>query len=130
MNPFRNFMLGRYGTDQLTIAMLVLGMIFTFIGDALDLHFLTLLTYVIFALCVYRVLSKNASARRKENYEFLKVWNPASAFIMKKFNIIKNSKDYKYFKCPSCGQMLRAPKGKGNISVTCQKCKTKFNKRV
>jgi len=126
MNGFRNFMMGRYGTDQLTLALLVLGMIFTFIGNALDLNFLTTITYVIFLACIYRTMSKNISARQKENYKFLKYWNPVMSWSKGKYNIIKSSKDYKYFKCPNCKQELRVPRGKGKISVTCKKCNTKF----
>jgi len=126
MNGFRNFMMGRYGTDQLTLALLILGMIFTFMGNAFELIFLTTITYVIFLACIYRTMSKNISARQKENYKFLKYWNPVMAWSKGKYNIIKSSKDYKYFKCPNCKQELRVPRGKGKISVTCKKCNTKF----
>jgi len=126
MNGFRNFMMGRYGTDQLTLALLILGMIFTFIGNALELNFLTTFTYVIFLACIYRTMSKNIPARQKENYKFLKYWNPVKSWSKGKFNIVKSSKDYKYLKCPNCKQELRVPRGKGKISVTCKKCNTKF----
>lgn len=126
MNGFRNFMAGRYGTDQLTIALLVLGMVLTFIGDALDLYFLTMLTYLIFLACIYRTMSKNISARQKENHLFLQYWNPVKSWLNKKYNNIKSNKDYKYFKCPNCKQELRVPRGKGKIAVTCKKCQVKF----
>lgn len=126
MNGFRNFMVGRYGTDQLTVALLVAGMILTFIGNAINSHFLIWITYVIFFACAYRTLSKNVLARRKENTIFLKYWNPVSSWLKTKYNIIKSSRDYKYFKCPNCRQELRVPRGKGKIAVTCQKCGNKF----
>lgn len=34
--------------------------------------------------------------------------------------------DYRVQHCPTCGQMLRVPKNKGTIVVTCSKCETKF----
>lgn len=126
MNGFRNFMVGRYGTDQLTVALLVAGMILTFIGNALDLSSLIMLTYVIFFACVYRTMSRNILARQKENYKFLQYWNPTKSWGISKYNILKSSRNYKYFKCPNCKQELRVPRGKGKISVTCQKCNTKF----
>ena len=129
MNSFRNFMMGRYGTDQLTLALLISGMVLTFIGDALDFQFLTLITYAIFIACIYRTMSRNIAARQKENFKFLKYWNPAKAWSKSKLNIAKSHREYKYFKCPNCKQQLRAPRGKGKISVTCQKCNTKFTQK-
>lgn len=126
MNNFRNFMAGRYGTDQLTIALLVAGMVLTFIGDAFDLYLLTLLTYAIFITCVYRTMSRNILARQKENNKFLHYWNPVRSWGKSKISMLKSSKDYKYFKCPNCKQELRVPRGRGKIAVTCKKCNTKF----
>lgn len=126
MNGFRNFMAGRYGSDQLTVALLVTGMVLTFIGDAFDLYFLTLITYLIFFGCIFRIMSKNILARQKENNKFLQYWNPIRAWLKTKYNTLKSSRNYKYFKCPNCKQELRVPRGKGKIAVTCKKCNTKF----
>ncbi len=80
MNGFRNYMTGRYGTDQLTVALLVAGMILTFIGNAFDWYFLIMLTYAIFFACIFRTMSKNILARQKENYKFLQYWNPIKSW--------------------------------------------------
>ncbi len=126
MNGFRNFMTGRYGVDQLNTALLVAGMAFTFTGNAFNLYLFTVTAYVVFFACIYRTMSKNILARQKENNKFLRYWNPSRAWLTAKYNIIRSSRDYKYFKCPNCRQELRVPRGKGKISVTCSKCGTKF----
>ena len=126
MNGFRNFMNGRYGVDQTTIFLLGSGMILTFLADVFYWNIVTMLTYVMFFLCIYRVMSKNISARRAENIKFLKLYNPVRTWFIKKYNIIKSSTSYKHFKCPNCKQEIRAPRGRGKISVTCQKCNNKF----
>lgn len=129
MHGFRNFMVGRYGTDQLTIALLIAGMVLTFIGDAIDLSFLTMISYVSFIASIYRVMSKNILARQKENNKFLQYWNPSKKMLSAKYNTLISSRKYKYFKCPNCKQELRVPRGKGKIAVTCNKCSTKFTQK-
>ena len=38
--------------------------------------------------------------------------------------------NYVYFRCPSCSQKLRAPRGKGRIKIRCSRCGEQFNKKV
>jgi len=130
MNLFRNFMMGRNGTDQLNMAILILGMSMTLIGDIFKSSVLMLTTYVIFGILIFRMLSKNISARQKENETFLEYWNPLKSWLKIKYEMLKENKTHKYFKCPNCNKMIRAPKGKGKIIVTCQKCNTKFTKET
>ena len=33
---------------------------------------------------------------------------------------------HRFFKCPKCGQVVRTPKGKGTIRITCPKCRETF----
>jgi hypothetical protein len=101
-------------------------MILTFLANAFKWHAVTMFSNVIFLACIYRALSKNISARQTENIKFLKLYNPAKTWITGKYNIIKSLRYYKYFKCPNCKQEIRAPRGKGKILITCQKCKNKF----
>ena len=42
----------------------------------------------------------------------------------------KQRKDYAFFRCPSCKAMLRVPRGKGKIRVTCRKCGNAFERRT
>ena len=35
-------------------------------------------------------------------------------------------KRYKIFKCPSCSQKLRIPRGHGRVEIRCKKCQTLF----
>ena len=39
------------------------------------------------------------------------------------------NKEYKYFLCPNCKQMVRVPRGKGNIEIKCPKCQHKFDRK-
>lgn len=130
MNRFRMFMMGRYGTDQLSMALLILGITLSFVAETFSSSIITLLSYIVFFICIYRIMSRDIALRSQENYKFLRIWSPINKTLQSKVNMLKGRKYYKYFKCPSCKQMIRAPKGKGKIAVTCPKCKNKFIKQT
>ena len=44
----------------------------------------------------------------------------------RRVNMQYTDKDHKYFKCPNCGQKLRAPRGVGRFRVTCRSCGVSF----
>ena len=35
----------------------------------------------------------------------------------------------KYFRCPNCKQMVRVPRGRGKITITCPTCKQQFDRK-
>ena len=78
----------------------------------------------------YRMFSRNISRRSAENEKYMKYHYRC----MTKFNQlrarIKDSKTHRIFKCPSCGQKIRVPKGKGRISIKCPKCRIEFIKKT
>ena len=42
---------------------------------------------------------------------------------------MEQRRQYKIFRCPSCGIKLRVPRGKGKIKVTCRQCGATFEKK-
>ena len=48
------------------------------------------------------------------------------SFVGLDINKLESLLDYHIEKCPNCGQLLRLPKNKGTILVTCSKCQEKF----
>lgn len=128
MDKVRKFMYGRNGGDQLSMALLILSIIFTFGGQLLKLQWVIIIGYIPLGLSLFRVFSKDVSKRRMENYKFAMLLSPVYSRFKSTQKRVKGRKDYKYYKCPNCKQQLRVPKGKGKILVTCSKCKTKFNK--
>lgn len=86
----------------------------------------------LFALSVFRTLSKNIAARQKENRAFLNIINKfrfpsrGQKSVDAKFRDVT---DYKLFTCPSCGQKVRIPKGHGKVEIVCPKCKNSFSGR-
>ena len=119
---FRRFMEGRYGTDKLNIAILLLGLGLSVRSFLIIRPFtkilLCLASYILMGIAVFRCLSRNIYKRYRENLRFL--------MLLDRFK----DKEHRYFICPKCRQPVRVPKGKGKISITCPKCSEKFIKKT
>lgn len=124
------FMYGRYGVDKLSKhlvwAGLVMGVVSVFFGGGL----LYICSMVLFIYSYFRIFSKNTAKRYGElcRYErFLAKWKNAPAKWKKEAAL---RKEYKIFKCPSCRQKIRIPKGHGMVEIRCRKCQAVFRKRT
>ena len=121
MNWLRKLMMGRYGVDELNINLLIVSLLLSILSGVTDSFSLSAVGAVLIILYFYRALSKELWKRRNENTRFLNIIKPVRELLNRK---------YKYYKCPSCGQKLRLPKGKGKIQISCPKCRTEFIKRT
>lgn len=131
MNWFKKFMAGRYGSDQLSMALLILSVLLLFIsGLSPRLRILTYLSYIPLILCLLRMFSKNIDKRRMENYKFSILVSPVYARIRRISDRLKHYRTHMYFSCPNCRQKLRVPRGKGKIRITCPRCKTELIKKT
>lgn len=128
------FMYGRNGVDQfsrfLTYFACVLALLRLIIGTGAVSNILFYAALVMLIYANFRIYSKNLSKRRAENAKYFQ-------YRMKVVNGFKNwrerraqSKDYCFFRCPSCKAMLRVPRGKGKIRVTCRKCGNAFERKT
>ena len=129
-NWLRNFMLGRYGPDHLGTAMFILAVILGIVGGILSFRPLTLLAYVILIMVIYRMLSRNIQRRRAENDRFISIFWPLRRKMRIWTERLKNRKDYRFFKCPACGNILRVPRHKGRVKITCPKCGERFERKT
>ena len=69
-------MQGRYGTDQLYYALLVLYLILLVLNMFFrKLLFFNILSWVVFIIAFYRVFSRDTFRRSKENAVFLNLWD-------------------------------------------------------
>lgn len=118
----RRFMQGRYGTDKLNMAILGAGFVICIVSMFIRMPLVNLiLTFVSYALmiwAIFRTLSRNTYKRYQENRKFLQV-----------FGRLKD-REHRYFDCPKCRQMVRVPRGKGKIAITCPKCREKFVRKT
>ncbi|MGM9522462.1 MAG: hypothetical protein ACI3VB_08290 [Oscillospiraceae bacterium] len=130
-NWISNFMLGRYGPDHLGVVLFVLAVAMKLVSAFVSaLGFLSMLAYFILLLCIYRMLSRNIERRRAENDRFVSIFWPIKRKIRLKLEQLKSRKYFKFFKCPACGNILRVPKNKGRVKITCPKCGERFERRT
>ena len=125
----QRMMTGRYGADKmgqvLSIAALISVLISVFTGWMwFNIFGLFLLIWVYF-----RMFSKNLQKRYSENQAFMVVWNRMTGWFHRTKTTVARDKNYHIYKCPSCGQKVRIPRGKGKISIHCPKCGNDFIKR-
>lgn len=92
-------------------------------------YILSILALAIFAVAIWRMLSRNIYARQKENAAYLRIWYRVKGFFLR-FKPRADAKTHKHFKCPKCRQEVRVPKGKGKVLITCPKCGEKFQKKT
>ncbi len=126
---FQRFMMGRYGTDSLnrfllgsSVVILVISM---FMRRGNMLYSFALLLILI---CYVRMFSRNLQARYNENVKFYNMKNRVLGFWNKQKSYMAQRKTHHIYKCPTCRQKIRVPKGKGKIMITCPRCKTEFMK--
>jgi len=115
-------MIGRYGPDHLSIAMIILAFILSLLNAIFWHTPILYISYLVFGLTIYRMLSRNIPRRRAENDKFIRYWWPIRMKIKKIITAIKNKRRYVYYECPTCHKKLRVPKGKGKIRITCPVC--------
>lgn len=125
----RRAMYGRYGNDQLNRLFLVIILLLLMISSFTRVHYLYWLSLALLVLSYFRMFSKDISRRYQENQKYLYFRNRFTGWFKLRYSHLKQRKYYRFFKCPTCGQKVRVPKGKGNIQITCPKCRTAFNKR-
>lgn len=133
MNFFRKLMYGRYGSDQLNLFLLILCLVCwllcTFIKVIMLSRILSIVGYVLILLSLFRSFSRSYDRRRAENARFLSITDPVTRHF-RRFHAQTMDRDHKYFRCPTCGQLLRVPKGKGRISISCRNCGASFQKKT
>lgn len=126
MNWLKKFMTGRYGGDQLSMALLIFSVLLSLIAGAAKIPLLSFIGYIPMGVCVFRMFSKNIKRRSMENYKFSILISPVYAWFKKTQRRFKESKTHTFIKCKNCKAVLRLPKGKGKMIVTCPKCKNEF----
>ena len=125
---FYRFMQGRYGGDQLsrflmilTVACMVLSL---FVAD-----FFYIIGFALLIYSYFRIFSRNRYKRQAENAVYLKYEYKVRQFFATWKRDMAQRKTHHIYRCPSCRQKIRVPRGKGKIEIRCPKCSNTFIKR-
>ena len=126
----QRFMSGRYGADQLSLHLLILGIVFYLISLFTGFFPLSLASTALYIYTAFRMLSKNRVKRAAENTKYLSAFYQTKQKSHQTVLRLKNRKEYKYFRCPQCKALLRMKRGSGTMHVTCGKCKHQFDQKA
>lgn len=125
---FRLFMLGRYGIDAFSKFLMRIALILCVLNIFLNNVFISFLLFATIVYVYYRMLSKNLNKRAWENMKYVQIKSKVVGKFDSIKSVMKQRKTHHIYKCPTCNQKIRIPKGKGRICITCPKCKTEFTK--
>lgn len=130
MDQLRRFMYGRYGFDQFSRMLIIVTLIISLITSMPKLRWLFFITYLLLAYVIFRTLSRNITRRTQENMAYLK-WTGSMRKSLNQLKLVTvGTRTHKYFKCANCGHLIRVPRGKGKICITCPKCRKEFVRRT
>ena len=120
------FMQGRHGPDNLGMFTLFTGLGCSIIGSITGVGILSLLGMGLYIWTLFRLFSKNNDKRIEENRKYISLtsgWKTKSSQFVKR---LKNSREYRYFRCPNCKLLLRMKRGSREKEVTCARCRHQF----
>ena len=121
----KKFWSGRNGSDALSMALSLAAcamLVASIFIRGLSGTIVWLLAFFCLALSYYRIFSKKLSRRQAENQWFLQKIAPLTGWWRRRQTRRRQKNLYSFFGCPQCGTVLRVPKGKGHIRITCKCC--------
>ena len=124
------WMTGRHGADNLGMMTLFSGLALSLICSFSGIGLLSCLGLALYITTLFRMLSRNRQARLKENQKYLELTGNARTKSRQFFLRMRNRREYKYFRCPGCRQLLRLKRGCGEKEITCAKCGRQFQKKA
>ncbi len=118
---------GRNGADELSGSCTTLAVIFVVIDLFAHTTWLSAVALALLAYALFRITSKNVTARGRENSAALRAAGPVISFLSNPAAMLRETRSFVHLRCPSCGQRVRIPRGKGKVRITCPKCHARFD---
>lgn len=129
-NRMQSFLSGRNGFDILSRDLNFFALFLMLLDSILKTRVIYFIGLLLFIFAIYRVCSRNIAKRYAENRKYIALRTPIIQKVKNGWQQFSNRKYYRYYKCSSCKQKLRVPKGKGKIKISCPKCGLQFIKKT
>lgn len=125
-DKLREFMSGRYGSDQLGRFTMGVGLVSLILYMFFHIRILYWITLLCLIWYYWRALSRDHSKRSEENLRFLQIEERITGRFRTAKKEFSQRRDYRFYICPNCHQRIRVPRGHGRISITCPRCRNEF----
>lgn len=126
-NKVNQYLRRAYGFDELSQHLYYVAIVLFVITLFYRNRVLTYISLFVMLLSMFRSLSQKRSVRLRE----LALYRKYKRKVFLPFKVlslnIKERKVNKYIVCKKCGTILRIPRGKKEIVVTCSNCRFKFD---
>ena len=120
------FMEGRQGVDHYSRFLSIASCVLLVLSLLLDIRLLWYMALFLLVYSYFRIFSRNTVKRQAENRKYLALSYAITSKFRAKKQWAQQKKDYRFFPCPGCKAVMRVPKGKGKIQITCPKCGKEF----
>ncbi len=124
----QRFMYGRYGFDQFSRFLMCVAGVLCILDIFVNSIFINSWLMILIIYVYFRMFSRNTTKRYAENQKYLQIKSKITRRFQAEKWTMKQRKTHHIYKCPTCRQKIRIPRGKGRICITCPKCKTEFTK--
>ncbi len=128
------FMAGRNGYDAFSMFLLLAAFVLLLLGrifyrSPFFAILFNLASWAALLYCIWRVFSRNTLKRQRENAWYYAKRQAVARWFRSLKDRWQQRKEFKFFRCPSCHALLRVPRGKGRIQLTCRKCGNRFERK-
>jgi hypothetical protein len=124
------WMVGRYGCDELSTALCGIALVLLLLSFFQRLQLLYAPAIVLWAWAMFRCCSKKLEKRQKERAAYLRLTGQMRSRFQVMRRAWKERKTHRYYRCKQCHTVLRVPKGRGTIKITCPGCRCEIIKKT